>query len=109
MQHNGLLSSDDVAAFAEGDWPKLTYLSLAHNGMSDACAMELTDGDWPLLAIINLRHNNIGAEGSAALAVADWPDLEHLCLYGNKPDCCGCLMACHIKIPAHIAPIFAPY
>ena len=109
MQHEGLLSPDDVAAFAEGDWPKLTYLGLAHNGMSDDCAMELIDGDWPLLAVINLSYNNIGAEGGDALAVADWPNLEHLCLRQNMRDCCGCVIARHIELPNHVAPIFAPY
>ena len=109
MQHHGLLSPDHVAAFAEGDWPMLTYLSLAHNGMNDDCAMELIDGDWPLLATIDLSYNNIGAEGGAALAVADWPDLEHLCLFENKPECCGCVMARQVEMPTHVAPIFAPY
>ena len=109
MQRNWVLSPDAVAAFAVGDWPMLTHLSLAHNGMSDDCAMELIGGDWPLLAIMDLSFYNIGAEGGAALAVADWPRLEHLCLFENKPECCGCILARHIEMPAHIAPVLAPY
>ena len=109
MQLDGHLSPGDVAAFAEGDWPVLTYLSLAHNGMDDECARELLDGDWPLLATIDLSYNNIGAEGGAELAVADWPYLEHLCLYENKPECCGCRIARHIEMPTHVVPTFNPY
>ena len=98
-----LLTPDDYADFAQGSWPKLTYLSLAHNKMDNDCAMQLAYGDWPLLANIDLSYNNIGADGGTELAVADWPYLEHLCLYENKPECCGCQIARHIPMPTHLA------
>lgn len=104
MLYPEALTPDEYADFAEGSWPKLIYLNLAHNKMSDECAVQLTSGDWPLLANIDLSYNDIGADGSAELAEADWPYLEHLCLHGNKPECCGCILARHVPMPNHGVP-----
>lgn len=104
IQDCAYLTPTDYADFAEGSWPRLTYLSLAHNKMDNECAVELTGGDWPLLAIIDLSYNNIGAAGGAELAVAEWPYLEHLCWHENKPECCGCQVA--RLMPTHDAPKF---
>ena len=106
MHYGSFLLPDDYAAF--GDWPILTYLSLAHNGMNDACAVQLTKGHRPLLATIDLSHNNVGAEGGAGIPVAHWPHLKHLCLHGNKPECCRCFLARHIQMPSHMLPKFTP-
>ena len=87
-------------------WPKLTYLSLADNGMNGDCAIQLISGDWPLLATVDLSYNGIGADGSARLAAADWPHLEHLCLCRNKPECCGCVVGKHVQETACVPPVF---
>ena len=108
MCHPSLLTHDEYADFAQGSWPQLMHLSLAHNELNDECAVQLIDGDWPLLATIDLSYNEIGADGGTGLAVANWPHLEHLCLYGNKPECCGCFVARHIQMPHHVAPQFTP-
>ena len=106
LQRAYVLTPTEYANFASlSNWPKLTYLSLAHNGMDDECAVQLHNGDWPLLTTLDLSYNDISAEGTG-LAEADWPYLEHLCLYGNRPECCGCTLARHVQMPIHVAPKF---
>ena len=106
LQRTYVLRSSEYASFASlARWPKLTYLSLSHNGMDDECVVQLHSGDWPLLTTLDLSYNDIGAEG-AGLAAANWPCLEHLCLYGNKPECCECILGRHIQMPVHVAPKF---
>lgn len=75
------LTPNDYADLAEGSWPRLTYLSLAHNGMNDECAVELNSGNWPLLATINLSYNTL-----ALLAVLSllWPS-------GHTWNTCVCM------------------
>ena len=71
------------ARLAQGNWPQLTYLSLAGHGMDDHCAAQLVNADWPKLQTLDLSHNRISADGRARLAQGNWP-LLNICVRADR-------------------------
>lgn len=81
VQQHSTLPPWVYARLAQGNWPQLTYLSLAGHRMDDDCAAELVNADWPKLQTLDLVQNHITTDGCARLAQGNWPDLKNICLH----------------------------
>ena len=71
------------ARLAQGNWPQLTYLSLAGHGMDEHCAAQLVNADWPKLQTQDPTTASAQTAARARLAQGNWPLLN----IGVRADC----------------------